>query len=168
MFNWIGSHKLSFFSGLFVLLVAAVGLFAYTKQVSPVSLGWFGPVYSNSGVALSGYDPVEYHIHAVATPGNSSLSYQWKNSNWRFISNENMEMFKSSPETYAPKFGGFCSFAVSKGFTAAANPLAWFVQDGKLYMFADEGVKDNWVSQISDGVIEVTKNQWAKRPDNAR
>ena len=71
--------------------------------------------------------------------------------------------FAADPEAYAPQFGGFCSFAVSKGFTADISPDAWHVEDGKLYVFADKNVRDDWVATLGEGSLEASTAKWATR-----
>ena len=74
-----------------------------------------------------------------------------------------MTLFSADPETYAPQFGGFCSFAVSKGFTADIMADAWHIEDEKLYVFADINVRDEWVRTIGEGSLEKSTTNWAKR-----
>jgi hypothetical protein len=44
------------------------------------------------------------------------------------------DRFQRSPDTYAPQSGGYCAWAVSRGYTADVDPAAWRVVDGKLYL----------------------------------
>ena len=143
-------------------LVLVVGTFATVKKVSPLSWGMWGDYNTASGLALKGYDPVAYLQDAEATPGNNEFTYTWGDANWQFTSAENMTLFEQDPEAYAPQFGGFCSFAASKGFTADISPDAWHVLDGKLYVFADENVQADWVAGIDDGTLEASIANWDK------
>ena len=96
-------------------------------------------------------------------PGNSEFTVTWDDADWQFASAENMMLFEQDPEAYAPQFGGFCSFAASKGFTADISPDAWHVHDRKLYVFADKNVQDDWVAGIDDGTLEASIANWDKR-----
>ncbi len=146
-----------------VVLIIAIAAFAVTKKVSPVSWGWWGEVNASSGLALKGYDPVAYFEAGKATAGDSQFSYQWNGATWQFSSAANQELFAQSPESYAPQFGGFCSFAVSKGVTADISPSAWHISDGALYLFADENVKTDWVAAIDEGSMQASEDSWSKR-----
>ncbi len=145
------------------ILVIVVGTFATVKKVSPVSWGMWGNYNTASGLALKGYDPVAYIQDSEATAGNSEFTVAWGDANWQFTSAENMTLFEQDPEAYAPQFGGFCSFAASKGFTADISPDAWHVLDGKLYVFADKNVQADWVAGIDDGTLEASNASWEKR-----
>ena len=145
------------------ILVVCVGTFATIKKVSPVSWGMWGNYNTSSGLALKGYDPVAYIQDAKAMPGNSEFAVAWGDATWHFASAENMTLFEQDPESYAPQFGGFCSFAASKGFTADISPDAWHVHDGKLYVFADKNVQADWVAGIGDGTLEASAENWEKR-----
>jgi hypothetical protein len=64
-------------------------------------------------------------------------------------------------EKNTPQFGGFCAFAVSKGFTAKADPTAWYVVNNRLYLFADKNVRTDWVNRVEQGVIAKSERNWA-------
>ncbi|MEZ5401437.1 MAG: YHS domain-containing (seleno)protein [Bryobacteraceae bacterium] len=106
---------------LFVGLLAAAG---------PV-----GPVNTDSrGVAVEGYDPVAYFTAGEPTKGDPRLAHEWQGARYLFASAANLEAFKKDPAKYAPQYGGYCAYAVSKGSTAGISPKAWKVVDGKLYL----------------------------------
>jgi hypothetical protein len=54
----------------------------------------------------------------------------------------------TNPEAFAPQFGGFCSFAADKGFTADVSPDAWYIHEQKLYLFANEKMRRDWVAAL--------------------
>lgn len=147
-------------AGILLLLVAG---FMVVKKVSPVGWNWWGNYNSTSGVALKGYDPVAYFDNGVAKSGNNQHSYEWGGVTWQFSSAEHRDLFASRPEQFAPQFGGFCSFAVSKGFTADISPDAWHIENGQLYVFADENVRNDWIAAIDDGSLEKSERNWQKR-----
>lgn len=118
---------------------------------------------TSSGVALGGFDPVSYFDATAPIPGNEQHTYEWRDAVWRFSSEENRSQFAEDPERYAPQFGGFCSFAVGKGVTANANTRAWYLEDGKLYVFMDEHVRNEWVASIESGSLQQSSENWSKR-----
>ncbi len=144
------------------VLVVVVGTFMIVKKVSPVSWGMWGNYNTSSGQALKGYDAVAYFENAEAILGKNEFTYEWGDATWQFSSADNMALFAQDPEAFAPQFGGFCSFALSKGFTADMSPDAWHVKDGKLYVFMDKGVKADWVAGIGDGTLAASTANWAK------
>ena len=84
------------------------------------------PVNKNrSGLALKGYDPVAYFKHDKPVKGSAQITHEWVGATWRFASAENRDAFAANPAQYAPQFGGYCSWAVSQGYTADIDPEAW-------------------------------------------
>jgi YHS domain-containing protein len=145
------------------VVVVLVGTFMVVKKVSPVGWGWWGEYNTSSGLALKGYDPVAYFNDMKPVEGSGKYVYEWNGATWLFASAENRELFAGDPETFAAQFGGFCSFAVSKGFTADISPDAWHIENGILYVFADQNVRDDWVATIDEGSLEASTTNWAKR-----
>lgn len=146
-------------SALVILVVA----FATVKKVSPVAWGWWGATNTADGVALHGYDPVSYFEQGGPVAGSPEHSFEWREATWYFSSPANRDRFAADPEAFAPQFGGFCAFAVSKGFTADPMPDAWHIEDGRLYVFADQGVRDDWVETLGEGSLEQSRANWSKR-----
>ena len=145
------------------IIIIAIVAFATVKKVSPVGWGMWGTTNTASGVALHGHDPVAYFDQGSAVMGSSEHSFEWNEAVWQFSSDENMQRFAGDPGNFAPQFGSFCSFAVSKGFTADIMPDAWHIEDGKLYVFADKNVRDEWVAALPDGSLQQSRDKWAKR-----
>ncbi len=141
------------------VLILIVFVFTRIKQVNPLGWNIHSPVQTSGGYAISGYDPVAY-FNGNAEAGLDSYQHEWGGAKWKFSSAKNIETFKDRPDQFAPQFGGYCSFAVSKGFTAKVDPEAWHVHEGKLYLFADQKVKKDWIEAITDGVIEKCQKNW--------
>lgn len=124
---------------------------------------------TSENVAIKGYDTVAYFADNGAVKGNPQFEFVWNGAKWLFSSKENMEKFKQSPEIYAPQFGGYCSWAVSHGYTADGDPDAWKVVDGKLYLNYNQKVKEKWEAE-QQKLIEDGKKNWqdfkAKKPEH--
>jgi YHS domain-containing protein len=120
-------------------------------------------------VAVKGFDTVAYFTAEKAIEGNPQYSFIWNGAKWYFSSAENMEKFKAAPEIYAPQFGGYCAWAVSKGYTADGDPNAWKIVDGKLYLNYNQKVKEMWEAEQETRIKEGKKN-WAefkkKKPEH--
>jgi hypothetical protein len=109
------------------------------------------------GVGAGGYDAVSYF---TGTPleGSKEFTAKWKDAEWRFASAANRDAFTASPEKYAPQYGGYCAFALSKGALAKGDPMAWTVNDDKLYLNYSEAVRENWRSDIPGNVTAANGN----------
>lgn len=116
-------------------------------------------IFSDSSSAINGYDPVAYFTDQKPVKGNPEFSYQWKDANWIFSSQQNLELFEKNPEKYAPQYGGYCAYGCSKGKKATTDPNAWTIVDGKLYLNHSAEVKDLWMKEQKER-IEMADKQW--------
>lgn len=121
--------------------------------------------YQSSGAAINGYDPVAYFTEKKAVKGITSHSFKWNGAEWRFANVENMATFRTAPEKYAPKYGGYCAYAVSRGYTAPTDPDAWSVVDGALYLNYSKGVRSRWNSDQAANIVTGDKNWPGIRAD---
>lgn len=120
-------------------------------------------------VALKGFDAVAYFAVENAVAGNPKYEYAWNGAKWLFSNAENLERFKQNPEAYAPQYGGYCSYAVSKGYTADGDPNAWKIVDGKLYLNYNPEVKEIWEKELQQN-IKKGQEHWVefntKKPEH--
>jgi len=113
-------------------------------------------------LALNGYDPVAYFVAGAPKKGVAGITAQHQGATWRFESEANKTAFLAQPEKYAPQYGGYCAYAVSQGYTASADPTAWEIVDGKLYVNYNRSVAASWSKQ-SRAYITSGDDHWAKR-----
>lgn len=111
------------------------------------------------GVALHGHDAVAYFTDGAAVPGGARFEHQWNGARWRFSSAANRDTFAKAPEKYAPQFGGYCSWAVSRNYTADVDPKAFAVVNGKLYLNYSTDVQTRWRVD-RDGNITKAEGNW--------
>ena len=120
------------------------------------------PVFSTYlGGAIRGYDPVAYHAEGKPVAGKRAHRVEWKGATWSFASAENKALFEGDPEKYAPRYGGYCAWAVSQGYTASIDPDAWSIVEGKLYLNYSLGVRDQWSHDIPGNIAKGDVN-WPK------
>lgn len=110
------------------------------------------------GVAVGGYDPVAYFKQGRAVEGKATIALEHAGATWRFSSEANRDAFKSDPATYAPRYGGYCAWAVSKNYTAKGDPKAWSIVDGKLYLNYDLSVKLTWEKDTAANIAAGDEN----------
>ncbi len=99
-----------------------------------------------NGKALKGYDPVSVYNNK-AKIGDKTLTSIYQNAIYQFASVENKIEFDKQPKRYQPKYGGYCSIAVSEGVLVDANPHSSLVQDEELHVFykdENEDTQDEW------------------------
>ncbi len=146
--------------GAVVISLILIGfVFAKSNRISPLFLGHdevSTPMFSD--LALEGHDPVAYFTEEKAVLGSSSHEFEWRNAKWHFSSEANKSAFMAEPEKYAPQFGGYCAFAVSKGFTAKAEINCFEMVEDRLFLFNAEEVRNQWKDKIDENLLLAREN----------
>jgi hypothetical protein len=118
------------------------------------------PVFTTRGnLAIRGYDPVAYFTEGKAVKGDKDFTLGWQGADWRFASAENRALFSEDPQKYAPQYGGYCAWAVSRNYTAPTDPDAFTLVDGKLYLNYNKRVMRQWLED-RDRNIEQADENW--------
>lgn len=120
-----------------------------------------GAVFVEKGAAIRGYDPVAYFTEGRPVLGKPDITFQHQGAVWRFASVANRDRFAADPARYAPQYGGFCAWAVSRGYTAEIDPEAWKIEGGKLYLNYSKAVQTNWAKDIPGNIAKADAN-WPK------
>ena len=110
------------------------------------------------GVTLHGYDAVAYFTEGKAVPGNPQFEFAWGGATWRFASAANRDRFAKAPEQFAPQFGGYCAWAVSRNYTADIDPQAFAVVDGKLYVNYSTLIQARWRLDRAGNIVKGHQN----------
>ncbi len=118
--------------------------------------------FVNDDGAIRGYDPVAYHTESKPVKGSREFAFSYEGATWYFASEHNRDLFESDPERYAPAYGGFCAYGMSRGFAVSTDPDAWTIVDGKLYLNYSLGVRRTWLKDVP-GNIEKADANWLKR-----
>lgn len=119
---------------------------------------WF---FAPEGLALSGHDAVAYLREERAVKGSADHAVMWKGAVWRFASEDHRAAFEMHPRAYAPQYGGYCAWSVSRGQIASADPEAFVVHDGKLYLTHSHGVRSIWAGDPARFIASADAN-WPK------
>lgn len=117
-------------------------------------------------IALQGYDPVAYFTDGKPVSGVDAYTYQWHGVQWKFSSPEHQAQFAMEPEHYAPQYGGYCAFAVSRGTTADGDPHQWAIVNDKLYVNTNAFAMQLWNQDRSEN-IEAADVNWPLIPKQA-
>ena len=116
-------------------------------------------VYAPGGVALGGYDVVAYFTEGHAVMGSETHEIMWHGAVWRFATPEALMEFEMNPAAYAPQYGGYCAYAVSRGTVASSSPEVFVVRDGKLYLNHNREVMALWETDVA-GNIARADSRW--------
>lgn len=110
------------------------------------------------GIALGGYDAVDYFTQSKAVKGNKAHAAEWKGATWLFSSEANRGRFLADPEAFAPRYGGYCSNQMSLGHLSDIDPEVWRVIGGKLYLFGHEEGRVRWASETDKRISEADRH----------
>jgi YHS domain-containing protein len=138
-------------------LVASAAVPAASLVATP-ALAAKPEVYATDGIAINGYDPVAYFTQSKPVSGDEAYSSDWKGAKMLFANAEHKAMFDADPEKFAPRYGGYCAYAVSKGGTATTSPDAWTVFEDRLYLNFNTTVRGIWSEDIPGNIAKADAN----------
>ena len=141
------NYFLMFFLFAFLLLNGLNGIAAEQSQTG--------------AVAIRGYDTVAYFQVGKALKGSESFTFQWHNLTWYFLTGENRDLFKASPEKFAPQYDGYCAWAMTESRKAVTDPEVWTIVNGKLYLNCSMAAYEKWSKDIP-GNIKKADTNWLK------
>lgn len=141
----------SFMQGAAALIIAG-SLPVFSAQAASVFTG------AEPSIAINGYDPVGYFTEGKPVKGSSAHKSNWSGTNWHFANAENKAKFDSAPAKYAPKYGGFCAYAMAQGSKASTVPEAFSIVDGALYLNYSLGVRSRWIPDQKKYIAQADKH----------
>lgn len=133
---------------LIVLIAFHTTLFGQSKS----------EIFSSEAGAINGYDAVAYFNEGKPLKGTTAFVFAWNNADWYFTSPENLDLFKANPEKYAPQYGGYCAFGMSRGYKANTQPDAWTIVNNKLYLNYNTEVRTEWNQKQEELINKANKN----------
>jgi hypothetical protein len=113
----------------------------------------------NSGLAISGFDPVAYFTDAQALQGKGEFEQVVAGVPWRFRSAGNSAAFKADPDVYMPRFGGYDPVDIARGVAVPGNPRLWVISGERLYLFYSAETKEEFAAH-SDRIIAIADSTW--------
>jgi YHS domain-containing protein len=118
-------------------------------------------IFQKDGAAIGGYDPVAFFTESKPVKGTADYNFQWKDAEWHFASQANLDSFKNNPQKYEPQYGGYCAFGTAEGHKAPTEVDTWTVLDGRLYFNYNQDVKKLW-DEDRPKYIQQANNNWDK------
>jgi hypothetical protein len=119
---------------------------------------------ADSGLALSGFDPVAYFTDGKPKIGRPGLELRRGDTIWRFRNEGNRAAFAEHPKVYTPRFGGYDPVAVARGVSVPGHPLFWSVTGERLYLFYSAQARAAFLAEPGN-IIEAAERKW---PEVAR
>ncbi|MEM1364942.1 MAG: YHS domain-containing (seleno)protein [Pseudomonadota bacterium] len=104
----------------------------------------------HTGVALGGFDPVEFFLSRMAVDGNPKLQATMRSGSLRstfyFRTIANRDAFLQSPQVYLPRFGANCAMQLARGREVTGNPEIWALYRNRLFVFHSASLRDEWLA----------------------
>ena len=146
--------------GLGLLLLAALAA-AVLCRAGPISAATTEQIVidRNTGLAISGFDPVAYFTDAQALPGKGEFEQVVAGAAWRFRNAGNRAAFRADPDVYMPRFGGYDPVGVARGVAVAGNPQLWVIKDQRLYLFYAPQTRDEFTGD-SEHLLTTADSEW--------
>ena len=110
-------------------------------------------------LAIHGYDAVSYFSESGPAKGSPQYSASYGNAIYHFSSESNRDAFRTDPAKYAPQFGGYCAMGVALNKKLDVDPMAWHIEDGKLYLNLNKQVQKKWFEDVP-GNISTAERNW--------
>ncbi len=117
-----------------------------------------GTVNEVNGIAIKGYDPVAYFKEGRPVPGMRDYAATVEGATFLFASAANRDLFLGDPAHFAPQYGGFCAFGLSRGYKADTQPEAFTIVGDRLYLNYNLEIRDEWSKDIPGHVAKADGN----------
>ena len=128
--------------------------FCHAQKKSNVSV-------NKKGIAVKGFDLVSYFDDAPIK-GDMKYSVEYNNAKYLFSNKKNLKKFKKNPDKYLPQYGGYCSFAMGKGYKYGINPHNYLIKDNKLYFFYGKPTNNMSKKWINKNLKIPADKNWNK------
>jgi hypothetical protein len=124
-------------------------------------------VNADTGLAISGFDPVAYFTDHRPRFGHPDLELRAEGAIWRFANPGNKAAFAAHPEVYMPRFGGHDPVAIARGASVPGHPLFWVVVGERLYLFYSADARAIFLTDPGR-FIAVAGRKWPELARSAR
>ncbi len=128
-------------------------------------IGWVAGVADKP--ALGGLDPVSFFEPGGPKPGSAEHRAEFHGSVFYFADRKHRDLFLSSPESFAPAFGGYDPEVLASGSLLPADPENWTVYDGRLFLSGSPKLKSDF-DQHKPEVVKAAQEKWQAVDDMFR
>lgn len=137
-----------------VTLAGALAMFAATTTAHAAA-----PLVNvdRHGVILDGYDAVAFFTDHRPVKGNPATQSQYQGATYLFASAEHKQAFDLEPAKYAPQFGAFCAYAVSRGRTAPIDVATFSIVEGRLLLQHNQKAVRLWSTDVKGNLAKADK-----------
>lgn len=119
---------------------------------------------NKDGVLIDGYDVVAYFTEGKPVMGKAEFQSRHEGATYWFSSAENKATFDADPKKYAPAFGGFCAYAVSRKGLRPIDPAIFHFVGGRLFLQHTQKAYDLFERDEAGNTVKADRN-WPKLVD---
>jgi YHS domain-containing protein len=112
-----------------------------------------------NGVGLQGYDPVAFFTDKKPIKGNPAIHHTYQGATYHFVSTDHRSLFSANPARFAPQFGGYCAYGVTKGTPAPIRVDAFQIVNDRLLLQYDSDIRDQF-SKDPIGNLRKADENW--------
>lgn len=139
------------------IILFIVSIYSISAQTKDYNL--------KKGFAANGYDVVAY-FNNEAIEGSKSFTSTFDDINYKFSSEQNLNLFNKNPEKYVPQYGGYCAYAIAvKGEKVSINPKTFQIKNNKLYLFYNAwgtNTLELWEKENTIKLAKKADENWEK------
>ena len=111
-----------------------------------------------TGIAIGGMDPVSYFTDQTPQRGTAEYEFYWNGAPWHFANEANLEIFKRSPEIYAPQYGGHGAMSMARGYVSDGSGQFYTVYKERLFLFYSASNREAFLLAPARAALEGAKN----------
>lgn len=116
---------------------------------------------NREGVLIDGFDVVAYFTDGRAVAGDARFASAYDGATYWFASAEHQARFDADPAKYAPAFGGFCAYAVSRQGLRPIDPAIFHFVGGRLFLQHTRKAFDRFEQDEAGNTRKADRN-WPK------
>jgi len=90
--------------------------------------------------------------------GKKKYVVDYDDTQWRFSSKKNRDLFKEDPAKYIPEFGGYCPVALSENHSKIGKSTHYTVVDDKLYLNYNTEAESAFKQRPNDFLVRAQVN----------
>jgi hypothetical protein len=113
----------------------------------------------NTGLAISGFDPLAFFIDGAALQGSDDFEHAYAGAVWRFRNEGNRGAFIADPEVYMPRYGGYDPVGIVRGVAVPGDPRLWLLAGERLYLFYTAENRTAFVADL-DALVSLADSKW--------
>lgn len=127
-------------------LAMALALFAAMPSTASAPSARYAFNTDAAGVMLHGFDVMGYYYKNKALPGSNRFTADWGGGTYWFSSAQYRSWFKSDPDRWVPRYGGWCAMSLTRGKKVDADPNFHVRRESGLYVFANNEQMQAWLT----------------------